>query len=157
MDELDLEDLKLAFHLCLIVLFKLLDIHLILLIIGKVILSRIVDDVVIIIYNAARLVMRIINDNQACVIDVFINRVFKEQFLLFVTYHRLHSDVTLYLDEPGLSFMWQLACFLHSGHLLLILLFYPFHLLTVCFDHFGDLTPVLPLHLPCEFDFDLLP
>ena len=63
LDELDLEDLKLPFHLCLIVLFKLLDIHLILLIIGKVILSRIVDDVVIFVYDAARLVMRIINDN----------------------------------------------------------------------------------------------
>ena len=63
LDELDLEDLKLAFHLSLIVLFKLLNINLILLIIGKVILSRIVDDVVIIVYDAARLVMRIINDN----------------------------------------------------------------------------------------------
>ena len=63
LDELDLENLKLPFHLSLIVLFKLLDIHLILLIIGKVILSRIVDDVIIFVYDAARLVMRVINDN----------------------------------------------------------------------------------------------
>ena len=65
LDELNLKDLKLALHLCLIVLFKLLYIDLILfiIIIGKVILSCIVDDVIIIIYDAARLVMRIINND----------------------------------------------------------------------------------------------
>jgi hypothetical protein len=67
LDELDFENLKLAFHLCLIVLFKLLYIDLILFIIVisqvRVILPRIVDDVIIIIYYAARLIMRIINDH----------------------------------------------------------------------------------------------
>ena len=74
MDELNLEDLELTFHFCLIVLFKLLYVDLILfiIIIGKVILSCIVDDVIIIIYDAARLVMRIINDHQSRVIYVFI-------------------------------------------------------------------------------------
>ena len=160
MDELDLEDLQLAFHLGLIVLFQLLYIDLVLFIVAEVvvILSSIVHDVVVIVYYAAGLVLRVVDDDQTGIVDVFIDRVFKEELLLFVTDQGLlhHWDIALYLEKSGLSFVWELAGFLDPYNLQLILLFDSLHLLVVCLDHFGDFPLILLLHLLCELYLDLV-